>query len=151
MIIFSGISPPPPPPPSQKVVCTVGTVTWWCAQSAESCILKILNILNNAQFIRRNISGPWMGMTRTTTPLPPPPLRGKIFQHEYVVIAFQRLYFNFSYQISVLCPKKQISCTFRGNISPRKWLGPNKIFLGALRTWGPLPPLSAALMTRCTY
>jgi hypothetical protein len=29
----------------------------------------------------------------------------KLFSDEYVVIDFQRLYLNFSYQISVLCPK----------------------------------------------
>jgi hypothetical protein len=32
--------------------------------------------------------------------------RGKYFPDEYVAIAFQRLYLNFSYQFSVLCPKK---------------------------------------------
>ena len=68
--------------------------------------------------------------------------RENIFPHGYVVIAFQRLYLNFS--ISFF-PKKQISCPFRGNISPKKWLGPDKKFLGAPRTWGPraicpLPP-----------
>ena len=44
----------------------------------------------------------------------------KNFPDEYVVIAFQRLYLNFSYRISALCPQKtNISCPFRGNISPR--------------------------------
>jgi hypothetical protein len=34
--------------------------------------------------------------------------REKIFSDEYVEIAFQTLYLNFSYQISVISPKKQI-------------------------------------------
>ena len=73
----------------------------------------------------------------TTTPPPRRQLfKEKNFPDEYDVIAFQRLYLNFSYQISLLCPKNQISCPLRGNIS----FGPNKKFLGAPRTWGNSPP-----------
>ena len=55
-------------------------------------------------------------------PLPPSTtFQEKNFPHKYVIIAFQRLYLNFSYQIAVLFPKKpQISCPLRGNISPKK-------------------------------
>jgi hypothetical protein len=61
----------------------------------------------------------------TTTTFPPPPPRrqlfwGKKFTDENVVIAIQRLYLKSSYQISLICPKKQISCSLRGNISPKK-------------------------------
>ena len=59
--------------------------------------------------------------------LPPPPRRQvigeKVFPDENIVIAFQRLYLNFSYKISVLCQKTQISCPLRGNISPKKMTG----------------------------
>ena len=49
----------------------------------------------------------------TTSPL----FREKNFLDEFVAIAFQWLYLNFSYQIAVLCPPtKQISCPLRGNI-----------------------------------
>jgi hypothetical protein len=46
-----------------------------------------------------------------STPLPPPVdnfLGKKLFPDEYVAIAFQGLYLNFSYQISVLSPKTDI-------------------------------------------
>jgi hypothetical protein len=62
----------------------------------------------------------------------------KLFSDEYVVIDFKRLYLNCSYQISVLCPKKQISCPLHGNISPKKMTGAQQKFLGAPR--GNLPP-----------
>ena len=52
----------------------------------------------------------------------PPPVDNFLgFPDEYVVIAFQRLYLNFSYQISVLCAEI---------FHPKKLLGPNKKFLG---------------------
>jgi hypothetical protein len=66
----------------------------------------------------------WWGPRATTTTSPPPPrlqlFRENIFPDVFVVIAFQRLYLNFSYQISVLCLKKQISCPLSRNISPKK-------------------------------
>ena len=81
--------------------------------------------------------------------------RAKNFPNEYVVIAFQALYLNFSYQISVLCPKKPNILPFARKYFTQKndW-GPNKKFLGTPRTWGPgemcplpvpPPPPSAAL------
>ena len=45
----------------------------------------------------------WKKLFSDNNNLPPPFFREKILPDEYVVIAFQRLYLNFSYQISVLC------------------------------------------------
>ena len=66
-------------------------------------------------------------------------LRENIFPDDYVVIAFQRLYLNFSYQMSILCPKKQISCPLRGNISPKKMTGAQQKITGGLGKIAPLP------------
>ena len=81
----------------------------------------------------------FFGQPPPPPPPPPPP-------------AFQRLYLNFSYQISVLCPKKpQISCPLRGNISPKKITGAQQKNsrgpqnLGARGNFPPCP-LSAALL-----
>jgi hypothetical protein len=78
-------------------------------------------------------------------PLPPRRqlFREKNFPHEYGVIALQRLYLNFSYQISLLCPKNQISSPLRGNISSKKMTGAQqKISRGPqnLGARGNLPP-----------
>ena len=71
---------------------------------------------------------------RTTTP---PPVdnsfRAKNFPNEYVVIAFQALYLNFS----VLCPKKPISCPLRRDISPKKITGAQQKNSRGPRTCGP--------------
>jgi hypothetical protein len=55
--------------------------------------------------------------------------RAKNFPDEYVVIAFQALYLNFSYQISVLCPKKNNILPFAQKYFTQKndW-GPTKNF-----------------------
>ena len=66
-------------------------------------------------------------------------LRENIFPDDYVVIAFQRLYHNFSYQMSILCPKKQISCPLRGNISPKKMTGAQQKMTGGPGKIAPLP------------
>ena len=89
---------------------------------------------------------------RTTTSPPPPPrrqlFRENFFPDEHDVIAFQRLYLNFVYQISLLCRKKQISCTLRGYISSKKITGAQQK-MGPPRTWGPgaicPPPLAPPL------
>ena len=88
---------------------------------------------------------------------PPPPrqlFREKNFPDEYDVIALQQLYLNFSYQISLICPKKQMSCPLRGNISSKKMTGAQQKISRGPRTWGsgeippppPCPPLSAVLV-----
>ena len=94
---------------------------------------------------------------RTTTFPPPPPrrqlFRENFFPDEYVVIAFQRLHLNFSYQISVLCPKKpKYLALFAEIFHPENDWGPTKNFWGPSEPEGargnlpPLPPpLSAAL------
>jgi hypothetical protein len=70
-----------------------------------------------------------------------------IFPDEYVVIAFQRLYLNYSPNFGTLPKKPQISCPLRGNISPKKMTGAQQKICRGPQNLGKFvpPPLSAAL------
>ena len=74
-------------------------------------------------------------------PSPPPPvdnfLGKKLFPDEYVAIAFQGLYLNFSYQISVLSPKNRYLALLAAKMTGAQ----QKISRGPSTSWqfAPLP------------
>ena len=100
---------------------------------------RVYCIPRQCNYCLKNLKNFWRkNFFRTTTPPPRQQLfRENIFPDVYVTIAFQRLYLNFSYQVLVLCEKNKYLALCAEIFHPKKWLGPNKQFLGAPRTWGP--------------